>query len=574
MLVLIVTVMIVGVGVYSSYVIRNSISTVTMAGEPFFALNFSARRGKIKTPEASPYMFFSFSQNQRAHLTNQASRNTGAALQVVFQRDENLIFDENDGSFSLGFLYSDDLKEDGRLKKPFENNETATVEVPKDESRPLTISLCLLKDRPIPVGFYTHGTVKYHLSSVQVVQARIGYDYTGESPVLAFGALGGRIKLGEKITDYSSAAQTFGDVNTESVFAKISLFLAPLDDIGTIDNQVSVRLSYGGENIRIRRQKSASTVTLQTHGFKQKLTPMVFTENGEQVTGAMFGVENLEPLSPFVTDLGMIYAWPKEHWRRKDLEIFAWETFPHVLMIDFADFATQDQFFTRIAYFVEKAGYKDTFVSDSFILKNHGYNAHDYKAVDLARFYSNAHNQNFTLNKSELELCRILVHNGVLIDNADGTYSPGLGAVLSMCRQSSMDQRYQLMAHETWHGIYFSDSAFRDYIAECFERFDPKSRDFLVQYWKSQSSLGYDITDDYLVKNEFMAYLMQRPLSQIQEYYISHAWWNSVQKAIPELASYVIEDKAAHFAEGAGWINGYAFEHWGMAAGRTYMISR
>ena len=143
-----------------------------------------------------------------------------------------------------------------------------------------------------------------------------------------------------------------------------------------------------------------------------------------------------------------------------------------------------------------------------------------------------------------------------------------------MSRESNFDLRYTLMAHESWHGIYFCDEAFRDFIEKCFQSFEKKSRDFLIGYWKCQPTLGYDVNDDYLLKNEFMAYLMQRHLSLVKDWYISHSRWNSVQKAMPELSAYVINTGAQTFYDEAAVISGYAFDRWGMAAGRTYLVSR
>ena len=45
-----------------------------------------------------------------------------------------------------------------------------------------------------------------------------------------------------------------------------------------------------------------------------------------------------------------------------------------------------------------------------------------------------------------------------------------------------------------------------------------KSLEFLLKYFSVTPSLNYDIKDEYLVQNEFMAYLLQQPLSEVADY--------------------------------------------------------
>ncbi|MBQ1822749.1 MAG: hypothetical protein II123_04840, partial [Lachnospiraceae bacterium] len=79
--------------------------------------------------------------------------------------------------------------------------------------------------------------------------------------------------------------------------------------------------------------------------------------------------------------------------------------------------------------FVEKNGYKGTLVSDDFVREKHGYNAHDYKGDDIARFFNLVNEKNFRINAREKMLRQILLDNGIILNNGDGTYSGGKGAV-------------------------------------------------------------------------------------------------------------------------------------------------
>ena len=55
-----------------------------------------------------------------------------------------------------------------------------------------------------------------------------------------------------------------------------------------------------------------------------------------------------------------------------------------------ASYEIQDAFFKRLAFFVEKAGHAGRIESLSALGGLHGYNAHDYRAEDLARFFDTA----------------------------------------------------------------------------------------------------------------------------------------------------------------------------------------
>jgi hypothetical protein len=207
--------------------------------------------------------------------------------------------------------------------------------------------------------------------------------------------------------------------------------------------------------------------------------------------------------APLPADPGAILTWDRSAWRMPDYELFSWTRFPQVLILDFATYDVQDAFFKRIAFFVEKAGHAGRIESPAALASLHGYNAHDYRAEDLARFFADAGG---SLSIEENTLSRILLDNGVIRKSASG-FTPGEGCILSISRSSSPLLRSLLLTHESFHGIYFSLPAFRDATEKEWDSLSQEEQDVWVEYLAHNN---YDTTDHYLVVNEFQSYLMQQ----------------------------------------------------------------
>ena len=93
-------------------------------------------------------------------------------------------------------------------------------------------------------------------------------------------------------------------------------------------------------------------------------------------------------------------------------------------------------------------------------------------------------------------------------------------------------------------------------------------------YWASQETLGYDQDDEFLMQNEFMAYLMQQPLRFVSKYFINVANRGSVSAYQKELCEWVKRTEAATFEDACRVLDSYAYDNWGLAAGRVAMITR
>jgi len=210
--------------------------------------------------------------------------------------------------------------------------------------------------------------------------------------------------------------------------------------------------------------------------------------------------------APIPADPGQILTWDQSSWRKPDFELFSWSRFPRVLIMDMASYQVQDAFFKRLAFFVEKAGHAGKLESLTALAGLHGYNAHDYRAEDLARFFTAAQKDPVGLSAEEEALARVLVENGVIRKTSDG-YAPGDGCVLSISRSSSSILRSLLLTHESFHGLFFTIPAFRDATEAAWAALSPDEKAVWMDYLGTH---GYDTTDHYLVVNEFQSYLLQQ----------------------------------------------------------------
>jgi hypothetical protein len=182
--------------------------------------------------------------------------------------------------------------------------------------------------------------------------------------------------------------------------------------------------------------------------------------------------------------------------------------------MDTRSYAVQSRFFKRLAFFVEKRGYRGRLVSNEEFADLHGFNAHDYRAEDLARFFQQVREELFPLNPEEELLKEILLTNGIIRD--DGIFSPGRGGILSISRSSYPMLRRHLLTHECAHGMFFSLPEFREASFQAWDRLSDQEQEFWKLFFRW---VGYDTEDPYLTVNEYQAYLFQQPRSGVRYYF-------------------------------------------------------
>ncbi|MFW5849926.1 MAG: hypothetical protein ACOCXN_09185 [Spirochaetota bacterium] len=248
---------------------------------------------------------------------------------------------------------------------------------------------------------------------------------------------------------------------------------------------------------------------------------------------------------PIPIDMGSLLRYPPEVWRRPDFELFSWSLYPEVLVFDTVSYEVQSSFFRRLAFFVEKAGYRGRLLTDRELGNRHGYNAHNYRPEGLAAFFQAARDAGFPLNPREELLLDIVLAHGIIRSTEDG-FLPGNGGILSVSQESGITPvlRELLLSHESYHGVYYMEPEYVRTMDEQWESLDLDQQ----RYWRLLlGGLGYDVRDEYLVRNEYHAYLLQQPLAEAS-WYFEHRSAERIARWYPDSAS---------------WLEGYLAEYGG-----------
>jgi hypothetical protein len=332
------------------------------------------------------------------------------------------------------------------------------------------------------------------------------------------------------------------------------------------------RWSYICDNPNIE-----NNITISAGVFGKNPYPVILEGSADSamITPA---AEKKFPLEPVVADPGVILSVSASSWRDKRYEVYQWDIFPSILIFDTADYNVQDRLLKRLAFFAEKRGYRGRIVSDDEMEEQHGWNAHDYRAQTLADFYNAANKIKFPLNTEERELEKILIANNIIkYNNIQTAYIAGEGAVISISRENEPAYlRRRFMVHESFHGIFFIDEDFRTFSENRLANLNRQSKRFLQSYFEWY---GYDVSDKYLYINEFMAYVLQEPVSAAADYFgkycpeklESHEWR---YQSLPEKdeASGTWPLLAETFEAEARAFSNYVNKRWGLAAGKVWRI--
>lgn len=566
---------------------------------PLIALDSGARNCLIKENGYASYKFSDLQKNQ-INEVNEVYDCVSVSIHVKIQPSEKqqvLLYGGNEFPFYAGFLYEKDFDENGKLKDDItRTSSTITVQAEgakliKDlNDKPeasFEIALAVKKDDQdnivIPEGVFVYSAMQTEIINISPVESYIGFDKTGKWPKFGFSSNGGVVDPECASVDFSGGSLIFPTrATTKKNLPEIIVNFSDNEDYKSkYDATVNVILKSGGEQLELNNVKAADSLRFPVSALKTRFQKMDIVQNRQCVdalimknsTGSAEENPELEVLSPIRTDPGIILKYNPEAWRERDYEVYQWDTHPDILIFDFKTFAKQSRFFTRLAYFVEKAGYRGTLVTNEQIGNKHGYNAHDYRADSLADFYNKVTDENFTLNKEELILKQLLINAGILVRN--GKYVKGVsGGVASVSLESGYDIRQRLMNHEVYHTVYFIDEEFRNYVTACFYTMDPDSKNYILDLFKCEPGLNYDINDEYLVENEFMAYIMQQKLDKVGKYFVDRAYREYVQIYTPDLAEYVINTKGSGFTDAGRMLETFTFDKYGLKCGTVNLITK
>ena len=568
-------------------------STISENPENLIAKNKAAHTGIIKEKGQAQ---FAFNNNQKELFRQVYEENQSVALviRVKFNptaSQKELLTTGSELPFNFGILYNEDFDKNGKLKEALNTKISVYADLAKklsyrdNQALLLDFSMALPKSEHfenfLPNGFFISSSLACQLVSVCVAPALIGFDLTQEVAFYGFSSNGGLVNFQNTSLDFSGASLTFPVQNT--IKANMPEYVIYLNSDDELKGK-TVRLNIGGEKLYIKNSKGVDKLVFPSASLKNPFSNAEFSDNIECIkafylqslpvkTDLEFAQTKACVYKALATDPGLILSYNPKNWRVKDYEVFEWDRYPGILLFDTLDYSVQDDFFRRLAYFVEKRGYKGKLWSDEILADKHGYNAHDYSAESLANFFNKASEENFPLNEKEETLKKILIANGLLIKDGDRVKA-GEGGIVSISQESDLALRTKLLAHEAWHTLFFRDEDFRNFVAAVYYTFDPDSRQFLLDFFESQTGLGYDIDDEYLMHNEFMAYILQQSLKYVAEYFVGRTNLYSVRVFTPELSEYIRSTNAKGFEDAAVILNDYVLDVYGLTGGNVALINR
>ncbi|WP_428768716.1 hypothetical protein V1L52_08395 [Treponema sp. HNW] len=565
------------------------------------ALNKNARSALITEPDKTPFLFFSFEGNSLAGKGSVQSliASGGYALEIEVEipaeRDGSTQAglssgeqDAQEGFLFFGFLYEDDIVSNpvhssAKHTKRIEDRAGIKASVVRGSHFKLSLGFDSSETgiQADISGFMLYSELPLALRAAKIIRADYGWNLTEGRARFAFSASGGAISSSVLKTAVPDTVFFQNLPAPVHECRELHIMFAPVNPSEqkaagqTSPVQNAVELLCGSETLRIFHHPSMQSARIDMRAFKGNFDTVKILSGASLVRGIVVKSGKEAPFSPLSADPGLIMNWPRKNWRNSRFELFSWQRFPSVLILDFADYAVQDAFLKRLAFYVEKKEYAGRLLSDEKMQALHGFNAHDYRAESLASFFNQAEKEGFPLNQSELLLRDILFVNKVIIRRADGIV-PGEGAIISISRESPRYLRHLFITHEGLHGIYFTEKNFRAFVDTVFynlKESDPKAAAFLRRYFEVTPSLNYNTADTYLLKNEFMAYILQQKPSDVKRYFTDVlSVRRYISAAEPRLCEYVRKSEARSFVRAGEAMSAFLYDSWGIEGGNLFSI--
>lgn len=299
-----------------------------------------------------------------------------------------------------------------------------------------------------------------------------------------------------------------------------------IDETISYPGSLNIRLRGAGRELlhsyRIRISQNSGIVAFPQDFYKDSVKQVEFTSSSDLTIQKAERVRKPDFNRPLMSDFYHVLDFPAAKMRNHRYELFGWSLQPDFLLFRFDNYRTQARFLKRLAYFVEKEGYAGKLLDDKKIRWLHGWNAHDYRAADLARFYQTASDLDFELNSDEHLLLEILLENEVVLESAGG-YIGGSGGLISIALDDA-SYRYGdhlLLTHEGLHAIFFSNAQIRAEAKQRWASLEPEAKrvwEMLLKYKE------YDPANLELSENEYFAYTLTRPASAMAGYLYNDYW--------------------------------------------------
>jgi len=265
--------------------------------------------------------------------------------------------------------------------------------------------------------------------------------------------------------------------------------------------------------------------------------------------------------APEPASLASVLADARSSSDNQGFRVCRWDLFPSILVFGTPDYGFQDRMFSRLAFFLEKRGYRGRLLNNHELENLHGWNAHDYGPEGLASFFNAARRAGIALNPEELTLQEIALDQSIVVMERD-QLAPGRGGILSISRSSSVYERRLLLTHESFHGIFFASPEYRDFCFKLWDSMSPGTKAFFRSFL---DELGYDADYRYLCVNEFQAYFIQQPLRYAPEYF---------QRVTRRFEGKGATVPVSGMLEAARRLNAFLESHYGVHAGKTVEVRR
>lgn len=470
----------------------------------------------------------------------------------------------------LGFSLSSDAKKPGREVRFAAKPGNTTFYLSPPDSR--SVKIFAIGIFPLKGSMNAEDeTSLVELESVSILPAFLGFEHTKED--------GYRISDGISLEspDSGVALWTFASpfaASLESAKAAIGASKASLAGALLIryasNSDADITISAAGKKILAKCASAGKEIFLPASVFPD-------ASSLERITVSVPGSVNLEaayieavPAAKVTAvDPGVVLLEPPLS-AAEDFAWYRWDLLPSVIMFDFRNYAVQDAYLKRLAFFVEKKGFAGKLAKDEEISSLHGWNAHDYKTDDLARFFTTAEKTGFQLSVEERKLRDFLIEKKLL--EKSGKEFLGLdGAIISISQESPAYLRHTFLTHESSHAIFFADKRYREF---CISLWNSMSKDekwfwFLYFGW-----MNYDTSSAYLMANEMQAYLIQQPLKKAEEYF-SVTLVKRLLENHPELKAPLAEymgKYGAEFSNKAGELDKWLKAAFGFGAGTTFFL--
>jgi hypothetical protein len=235
------------------------------------------------------------------------------------------------------------------------------------------------------------------------------------------------------------------------------------------------------------------------------------------------------PTAPKVTEIEFSELL---HRVARETRLYRLRDNPRVYLVDFGSLHEQAQTLNRVASLIEKKGMPDNRVIHQSELENYFktnhlnpdtfYFGHNYRADDLAEFFTMVQRDRLDLNSQEQRFLQMLRDLGVLIQQRGIYKVPDPPRVVVTFTQTQRDNprspeldfvnmsiRCTVLRHELSHGEYSTNSSYRRLTHNFWYR--TMTEQDRTAFRAFLGSKGYDEHNDELMANEMQAYLMHSP---------------------------------------------------------------